>query len=235
MIHTLTSVFGPHIYVINLARNEARWRDSRLEAPRLGIEPSALHRFSAYDFRDWSTLPAFARHSMQNAMCGCSHSHAAIYAHLSATLRPDATALILEDDFEALPGDFPSQFDAAWREVPDNWDLVYLGAGYGSPPTERMSRHVVRAGHIKTTSSYAIRVSHARRMFPLMASCDGPDDTLSGMNPYCNAYVLHPRLLGQRLCSSDIFGHVTHNTQSMSDPHHSAMVDALPFTNPSTP
>lgn len=217
------------IYCINLDRSKDRWEHATDSFFRIGEKSiHRLIRFSGYDFHEWDRIPEpHLRASMQNALCGCSQSHAAIYsiiAHLG-----HKHTLILEDDFEILHDDFLARFTKAWSEVPPDWDVVYLGAHYGDLPTERLSEHVIRAGYIKTTSSYAISLRHARLMAPIMATCAPPDDTLSGLNPHCKAYVLHPSLIGQYECRSDIWGNVTRNTCSMTDPHHRAHCDALPY------
>lgn len=216
------------IFCINLDRSPLRW-SACLEAARAHGFDHRLNRFHAYDFHEWDTVPQpHLRASMCNAMCGCSHSHSGLMHVIAHNLWQ--STLVLEDDFEVLHADFLDRFATAWAEVPDDWDIVYLGGGYGYTPTERISQHVVRANYIKTTSSYAIHLRHARLMAPILAACCGPDDTFSGYNPHVNAYILHPRLLGQRSCPSDIFdGKVTHNTQSMTDPHHDALVESLPY------
>lgn len=226
------------IYCINLDRSKERWKHVEKECKRIGIytrsnfdadDPCAyVRRFSGYDFHEWDRVPEpHLRESMKNALCGCSQSHAALYsiiAHLG-----HRHTLILEDDFEILHDDFLARFTKAWSEVPPDWDVVYLGAHYGDLPTERLSEHVIRAGYIKTTSSYAISHHHARLMAPIMATCAPPDDTLSGLNPHCNAYVLHPTLIGQYENVSDIWGQRTNNTLCMTDPHHRNHCDQLPY------
>lgn len=212
------------IFVINLKRSADRLRQCCVESDRHGFD---CYQFPAFDWHDYKNLPELQRTAMNSGMCGCSHSHSSLM-HVIAFNKWDKV-LVLEDDFEILNEDFNERFAEAWAEVPADWDLVYLGAHYGEVPTIRLSKHLVRAGYIKTTSSYAIRGRHARFMAPLMASCAGPDDNLSGMNSRCNAYVLHPRLMGQRKCMSDIWGYESHNTQCMTDPHHDAAVEALPY------
>lgn len=217
-------LFFQKIFCINLDRSPERWAHVQKEADRFGIRN--IERFRGYDFKDWERFPKNLREeSMHTAMCGCSHSHAGIF-HLIAHHGWDSV-LVLEDDFEILHDDFLERFAAAIPFIPKDWDILYLGAHYGEVPTERINQFVVRAGYIKTTSSYAIRGRHARTMAPIIGQCSGPDDILSGYNPHVNAYVLHPRLIGQYKCQSTIWGGETHNTQSMTDPHHDAAIEQL--------
>lgn len=212
------------IVIINLARNVERLGACVRESH---LHHFGFHLFEGYDYEQYKHLHHDRRPTMTSPMCGCSISHAAI--HHGMAFAEWKRILVLEDDFEILHPDFNTRFAAAWSEVPPNWDIVYLGCGYGTVPTERVSKHVVRAHHIKTTSSYAITAKHARFMAPLMATCNGPDDTLSAHNPYVNAYSLYPCLIGQRACRSDIWGTFTHNTQSMTDPAHAAAIERLPY------
>lgn len=213
------------IFCINMDRSPERWAHVQQEATKHGI--TRIERFRGYDFHEWDHYEARLRIQMDSAMCGCSHSHSGIF-HLIAHYGWDKT-LILEDDFEILHDNFSERFQASIAQVPSDWDLVYLGGGYGTPPTKRISEHVVVADHIKTTSSYAIRAPYARLMAPMMAQKQGPDDLLSGFNPLTKAYILHPRLVGQYCCMSSIWRNVTHNTQSMTDPVHDKIVSALKF------
>lgn len=196
-----------------------------MEAKRFGF--TKIEKFRAYDFHEWDHFPENLRQPMHTSMCGCSHSHAAI-CHLIAHYGWDRT-LVLEDDFEILHDNFLERFEDSIVQVPSDWDLVYLGGGYGEPPAERVRENVVRAGYMKTTSSYGITASHARRMAPMIGGEHGPDDILSGYNPHVNAYILHPRLIGQYECMSDIWGKVSWNSQSMTDPIHDQVVSELKF------
>lgn len=213
------------IFCINLDRSPDRWAHVQMEAARFGF--TQIERFRGYDFHEWDGLPDHLRFSMNSAMCGCSHSHAGIF-HLIAHHGWDKV-LVLEDDFEILHDDFLERFDRTVRYVPDDWDIFYLGAHYGEVPTHRVNKHVVKAGYIKTTSSYAIRGRHARRMAAIVGTQSGPDDILSGYNPHCNGYVLHPRLMGQYENVSSIWAKRTHNTQCMTDPGHDAAINALKY------
>jgi hypothetical protein len=219
---TLNDYFDT-IWCINMDRSPDRLAHATTEAQRHNF---TFARFRALDYKDWDGCPPMVRAAMGNAMCGCSHSHSAICHHLAIT---GQNGLILEDDFEILHSNFNDLFAAAWAEVPPDWDIVYLGCGYGSPPVERASRHLVCAGHIKTTSSYAISARHARSMAPLLACCAGPDDIHSGMNGLVRAYVMHPRLMGQYACHSEIWQKFTHNTMSMTDPPHDRIIEGLPY------
>lgn len=219
----LNSYFD-RIFCINLDRSPERWEHARSEALDLGFE---IERFRGYDFREWDGYPPHLRAQMSNGMCGCSNSHSALY-HLIAH-QGWMRVLILEDDFEIFHDDFEERFIAMIPFIPNNWDVLYLGAHYGDPPTQRVNKHIVRAGYIKTTSSYAISGRHARIMAPIMATCSGPDDTLSGYNPHCNAYVLHPRLMGQYENVSAIWGKKTNNSLCMREPVHDAIIEGLPY------
>lgn len=211
------------VFCINMDRSTDRWSECCAEMQKHNL---SIERFSGIDYKTYDPIPYEHRANITSAMCGCSMSHSAI---MSIAAHRNWNVLILEDDFEILHQDFNERFAEAWAEVPSSWNIVYLGAHYGEPPKDRISKHLVRAGYIKTTSSYAISASHARFMAPLLATCQGPDDVISKFNPTVNAYVLHPRLIGQRNCMSTIWGTQTWNTQCMTDPHHEKIIEELPY------
>lgn len=210
------------IFCINMARSPERLDNAHQQATKAGF---IFQRFEAYDYADYKGLPDNLRSGMENPMCGCTASHGALLAVIAAN--GWGRTLILEDDFEVLHSDFTARFDVLHKRVPADWDLLYLGAGYGEEPKSRVNESVVRAGYMKTTSSYAVTGKYARTLAPFMHGCSGPDDLLSGFNPHFKCYVLNPRLMGQIKSVSTIWGTETHNTQSMTDPPHDRIINSL--------
>jgi hypothetical protein len=148
--------------------------------------------------------------------------------------------LVLEDDFEIVEPDpskpwqhdahadrtlpFNEQFAAIIDEVPDDWDMLYLGGSYAEPPRERISKHVIRTARMMTTSSYAITPAQARRMAPHIGGNVPIDSQFGEFNVKCNCYCLQPRLFVQYTNHSDLQGRVMDNATSMLDPNHEKMV-----------
>lgn len=157
-----------------------------------------------------------------NANFGCTSSHRGVL-ELISHFRWSKT-LILEDDARFMEDSWPEQFDAMVREVPDDWQMLFLGAGYAEDPIARVSGSVIRAGALMTTSSYGIRYEMARRMAPHISGI-GPIDSLyhEWQRKY-PTYIFSPRLLDQRPGFSDLCGRENDSGPSMRDTAHESRV-----------
>ena len=124
---------------------------------------------------------------------------------------------VLEDDFDIIFEDFHERFESYVKQVPPDWDLIYLGGGYGEAPMARTADHVFRVGRMMTTSSYGITLDYAKKLAPALV-CAGPIDCLfSDRNREAKAYVLSPRMIVQFPNYSDLQGRHMDNSQSMLD------------------
>lgn len=205
----IENYFG-HIILINLARRPDRLEHAREEFRKLGI--TNWERFEAIDFG-----PDWGNH-------GCTASHKAVMKLVVE--RGWERCFVFEDDFEACVPDAQEQFARMLPEVPKNWDMLYLGGGYGSPPRKRISPHVILMGQMKTTSSYGVTLQSAGELFNCIGegSADAIDNCYAGYNETKNCYITQPRLFVQYKNYSDLQKAVLDNSQSMRDTAHEAMV-----------
>lgn len=95
----------------------------------------------------------------------------------------------------------------AIRQLPDDWDVVYLGANVTDPAPERYSRNLVRVRRAWTT--HAVGYSESARE-KILAGFDPManqvyDDYLSSMLDQLKAYVVTPMVAYQRQCRADLF------------------------------
>lgn len=117
--------------------------------------------------------------------------------------------LFLEDDvvFQDL-----SHLETALSELPETWDIVYLGANLvcwnnGEPQPERYSEHLFRVKAAWTTHA----VAYNKRVIPfLLANQPGLsecmfDNALSSWLPNLNAYCVAPMVAYQRPHHSTIW------------------------------
>ncbi len=195
------------IIVINLARRE----DRLLQA----IDQSKRHNF---------TFERFEGHDMANlGNHGCTASHRGVLELICHN--GWMNTLILEDDFQVVYDNMTERFFDMIGEVPEDADLIYLGAGYAEVPQARVSQHVIRAGHLKTTSSYAVTYQQARKMAPWICGGTPIDELYREFNQKDKTYILEPRLFIQSEGFSDIERlHLNHGG-SMLDPHHLIALD----------
>lgn len=237
--------FFDRIFIMNLARRPDRWTDSVNELRESGISPSNVERFGAYDHPE-------------NGHQGCTRSHRVLIRNIADG--PWGRVLVLEDDFQVITlevlkssgfrpgskvwetfssilaggGNLNDRFEAMAPYLPREWDVLYLGAGYGEPPISRLNEHVIRCGFMQTTSSYGITKEFAKTWTEKVdASVGGPnlerhpgpiDNVFGSMSKDHLYYVFQPRLLCQRKSKSDLDGETNSRINSMTDPVHESMV-----------
>jgi hypothetical protein len=227
------NTFFDKVFCINLDSRPDRWQTC--------LEIFDKHHIEAERF------PAI--YMKNNCTEACTWSHVALYKMIAAG--PWNKVLILEDDFHILtladiiaggfkPDDavsktfmsvsqkgFVERFDYLVEFLPTDWDLVYLGAGYGGPPISRANKHVIRCGDMMTTSSYGITRDCAKAIFTAVNGKDPygpPDSLLSTFSRQFKFYVFQPRLMIQRPGKSDLTGRVDSYLFSMCDPVHESML-----------
>lgn len=199
------------IFCINLARRVDRWAHVEQECRRTGL---SVERFEACD--------NVVIDGHLSAVAGCTASHRTL---LELTARHEwPRVLILEDDFEIWMPNFNRWFATMIAEVPDDWDMLYLGGSYAEPPQYRHSRHVIRTGRMMTTSSYAVTAAMARRMAPFATGGNAIDSVYGQFHRDSRCYAFQPRPIVQYANVSDIERAHTDNAQSMLDPHHEDML-----------
>lgn len=205
----IENYFG-HILLINLARRPDRLAHSREQFLKLGI--TNWERFEAYD-----AGPTLGNH-------GCTGSHRLVMDLI--VKRGWERCLVLEDDFEMMVPDPQEQFARMIGEVPNDWKMLYLGAGYGEKPRKRISPHVILCGEMKTTSSYGVTLESAKELFDLIPEGTGEaiDNLYAGYNKTQPCYIFQPRLFKQWFNYSDLQRAILDNGASMSDTGHENMV-----------
>jgi GR25 family glycosyltransferase involved in LPS biosynthesis len=213
------------VFCINLARRPDRWKQVEEECRLHNLE---LERFEAIDAAErfaagnqWYGIPWDGK-DVPDGNCGCTESHGALLKIIAEG--PWKRVLVLEDDFHFRFPDSQKKFSDMIGEVPEDWDLFYLGGHYAEPPIARVSKHVIRCGAMMTTSSYGVTPAMAAAMEPSIHG-HGPVDAL--FFDWCRnrkALILQPRLIVQRESFSDLQNRMMDNTPCMEDPNHEKMV-----------
>jgi GR25 family glycosyltransferase involved in LPS biosynthesis len=204
------SFFDGNIFVINLARRPDRLTNFTRCMDGLGIK---FERFDAID-----PGPGFGNH-------GCCASHKAVMDLI--VKRGLSRAFVFEDDSVIRPefaDSFHDEVKSPLRELPEDWEIVYLGGGYGDDPQGWFSKHLIKINAMKTTSSYGVTAKSAlglRNYIP--DDCgQGIDDIFSGYFADKQAFISEPRFFVQYNNYSDLQRAVLDNSQSMNDRHHVA-------------
>lgn len=212
----------PDMITVNAAFDKVIWigsvnrpdRAAQMEAQfaKFGI---VAERFEAH----WKPLD----HTWKpNGNLGCTSSHRGVL-ELIAHHGWERT-LVLEDDAMFLGDDFPEQFDAMIQEVPLDWDLLFLGAGYAERPKRRINGSVIQTNALMTTSSYGITRAMARKMAPYISGIGPIDSLFHEWQRTHKCYIFSPRLAVQRPSFSDLQEKESENMTSMQDTRHEEML-----------
>lgn len=236
--------YFPRIVCISLARRQDRWAECLAEMEANHIPHDKVDRFTGFDH------PTSGHE-------GCTRSHRMLLRQIAAG--PHERVLILEDDFAAVTrarllmagfkpsqevwkthcsildglGDLNVRFNCLIPWIPSEWDVLFLGGGYGENPTARINKHVIRCRGMKGTGSVGVTREFAKK-FTAAADSEtggdldkwvGPiDDYYSKFSNSGRHYVLQPRLIYQRKSSSDIDGGCNDRLFDHTDARHEAMV-----------
>ena len=140
------------IYVINLAYRKDRLERFYYELP-VDWPFEKPERFPAVDGKT-EVLPQNWRSGP--GAWGCYQSHLAILEDCLAN--NVHSVLIMEDDALCLP-DFRKNFEAFWRELPNDTQMIYLGGQHihlDKRLPRKVSKHVYRPFNVNRTHSYGI-------------------------------------------------------------------------------
>lgn len=175
---------------INLDKRTDRWEESQAEFTRFGIE---VERFPAL--------------TGTNGMQGLHYSNQCIFrAHAGQSI------LVLEDDVIFNKGASIGGLIVAHNELPDNWDMLYLG-GNAQHNQKRFSNWLYRADGILTTHA----ILYSGKMTQWLADNMQVPEVVDRQNtidvwyakeiqPRFNCFIAYPQIAGQRFGYSDICG-----------------------------
>ena len=206
-------------WYINLDHREDRRAQIEAELSRVNLP---ARRLSAFTKGDW-VGPESSVALMQPTpnTIGNWMSHTFLIGSGELTGRD---VLVLEDD-AILCADFQERLKYLAKHLPDDWDIVFLGATFHlNPPhwhKDTLGRdveligdpHLLRAYGVWSNHGYIVRAKSARKILDLMRglmpSAKGSDHALIMSQPNLNAYVMVPGAVFQRDSESDIGKGVT--------------------------
>lgn len=201
------------IIVINLARRQDRWQHCLREFASIGVSPSQLLRFDAYDKPD------------NSGNRGCTESHRGVLEWIAR--EKWERVLVCEDDITVRPeyrDNFHDTFAQISAEIPADAKIVYLGGGYASNPKRKYSPHLIEIDRMLTTSSFLIGWKMAREMAPYISGVGPIDNLFGGFTAKGNCYCSYPRLFVQYTTLSDLTDREADYGPSMCDTRHEEML-----------
>lgn len=232
---TPLETYFDEIVVLTLKRREDRQIHAVDTLAKLGIGNREVHwHFGPDKPKDHNGQP--------NGNLGCTTGHRQILDRIIERKTP--RTLVLEDDFD-IAFTNPAECQRGhrdpklgWRvdaqrlfaemtpQIPQDWELLYLGGHFANTPQRRVSPNIVKIDRMHTTSSYGITCLMAKKMAPSIVGI-GPIDTLySGFTPTSNAYILEPRLFIQMAGYSDLMEKDYNPSHAMQDMNHLKAMDA---------
>ncbi len=181
---------------INLDRRPERWQRMQRAFADQSIGP--VHRFSAIDGNNIA-LPDNWIHTA--GAYGCLRSHIEVVREArGASL---SSVLIFEDDVVFDP-EFKEKFATFIQELPDDWDMLFLGALHKDEPI-KVSEHIGRITKANSTFAYAIR----NTVFDAFVDLNSRAEHVLDMNNYVlqerfNCYCFMPNLVWVKSEYSDV-------------------------------
>lgn len=174
------------IMCLNQAERPDRWTQAEEEFKRVGL---AVERFFAIK----ADVPF---HSF------CLSQHGMLKRFLESE---GQRLLTLEDDVVFRP---LNHLEDALSELPEDWDVLYLGANDRGVTPQRYSNRLSRIGMAWTTHA----VAYSRKMAEFIVA-NYPvetfamyDDWLSNQLPDKQAFIVNPPVAWQRPVMSDLWG-----------------------------
>lgn len=189
-----------HIFCINLPRRKDRRAEAEAEF--------ALHNINVefIDGVDGMDLPMTAMQSVDGSAVsrgdlGCTLSHLKV-AQI-AKERGLKNCFVFEDDAQLAP-DFNKYMDEYIKQLPINWDMLYLGGNHDGGFSMIMP-NLAKINHTYTTHAYAMLETVYDAVIEVLGrKNDKVDIGIASLHSRFNCYVVRPHLAWQRASFSDI-------------------------------
>jgi len=137
-------------------------------------------------------------HSIGMMPTGCWLSHRALWAAL--LLLPDDAFFVVESDARFEPN-WRARFDAALRDVPDNWDMLYVGSCCTSASRMHVRGDVYSDARPQCTHAYCVRKKALRTLCEVadQVGARKPVDTMlaTDASTQLRIYTVIPRIVDQ--------------------------------------
>lgn len=191
----------PHIFYINLARRTDRNEKVMQEFEKIGIA-HAVTRVEAFDAK---TSPLITSISIAKKVdagnIACAWSHLKVLQH--CIKNNIDKYLVFEDDAEFCEN-FNERFSEYYKQLPDDWELLYLGANHDGG-VKPYSPNLVKPIRSYTTHAFATKQSMYQNLKTVWENQDAEIDVcLSRLQSIHNSFCFLPNLVYQAAGFSDI-------------------------------
>lgn len=182
-------------FYINLDRRPDRRQEIEAEALKIGLSPK---RIRAIDAEQLTT----ATEIITVTELACIKSHRAA---LAAAIVSEASVVAIFEDDAYFVENFNEKFDAYYDQVPDDWQMLYLGCNKYPAFFFDVAQNVQNVHNAYSAHAMVLKRPVLQIMYDRLARCNAPADVIYG-NIQCMvpAYAFSPSLAGQRPGWSDI-------------------------------
>ena len=190
------------IYLINLDISNDRLKEINNQNKNLNLNIIRHRAVYGKDIDEKNLIKKRVldkNHKLNKGAMGCYLSHLGILK--KAYRDKDNIIIVLEDDI-IFNKDFKENLEKYYKEVPDDWDIIYLGGS--RLRGKKISEHVVKGVYdIKTTSDYnmgtyamMINKKGVKKLLKVLLPMKYPIDTsIAKNNKKFNIYFLNPSII----------------------------------------
>lgn len=182
-------------YIINLPHRTDRIQEMRLWNTLTGPNESEI--FSATDGSQFK----FEKNRRMRGHLGCWDSHRRLMEKIKD--EGNGMTLVLEDDCDFVK-EYVEQFETYFNELPEDWDLLYLG-GVNQDTPESYSENLDYAKNVLQTHAYIIRDKFVPVMLETLTNHRWKVDIVfSEAIKRGKCFICNPVIAVQRASQSDI-------------------------------
>jgi GR25 family glycosyltransferase involved in LPS biosynthesis len=197
-MNKLNEIFDA-VFCINLARRPDRKEQAIAEFAKHGIDVEFINAI------DGKLLPEVNAVSSDHTKVsqgdwGCTQSHLQVV--LKAKHYGLRNYFVFEDDVE-LATDFNDVFPGYYAQVPENWQMLYLGGNHDQPLLP-ISDNVAKITRTFTTHAIGIDSSMYDKLIEVWSRQEKVDICISDLHSQYNCYVFRPHIAWQKAGYSDI-------------------------------
>jgi GR25 family glycosyltransferase involved in LPS biosynthesis len=191
------------IFCINLKRRPDRLIQAMAEFEKFNVSVEFVEAVDGLTLpMDVEGLPSKSKdgRKISRGDLGCTYTHLKIVK--LAKEQGLRNYFVFEDDVEFSP-DFNEVFDVFFNQLPENWDMLYLGGNH-TEGYEMITRNIAKIFHTYTTHAIGVKSSAYDSMIKVLSEKEKVDICIAELHKSLNCYVTRPHLAFQRASFSDI-------------------------------
>lgn len=194
MLHT----YFDKVYYINLDKRVDRKQECETELLKHNI---IAERVSAVDANTLTNYSLYPQRYFKRGNYGLLLTNIRIFEE--AVKQGYKSIVILEDDAMFIEN-FNDYFEIIYPQVPEDWDILYLGANHQKPPT-LVAENVGKCIETWTTHAIVFKQSSYQIILEELYRLEHPIDVaFSKLFDRVNAYSILPSIVFQRPSYSNI-------------------------------